>query len=275
MESFINFKHLTGAYFWDLGTNIIVALIILVVGRLIANGISRLTKRLLQRTALDQLLINFSATITNALLTLVVIIAAIDRLGVDTTSLIALLGAAGIAVGLALKDSLGNFAAGIMLIVSRPFQTGDYVEVAGNAGSVEKIALFTTTLITPDNREVTVPNGSIYAGTITNWSARKTRRIDLIVGVSYEDDLLIAKRVIRAVLTDEKRILEGEPTTVGVQELGDNSVNFIVRCWVQSSNFFETKLALTENIKLAFDKHGLTIPYPQLQVHAQNKDVAK
>ena len=148
MESLIDLQRLTGDYLWDLGVNIIVALMILVLGRLAANAISGLTRRLLQRSGLEEILVNFSTTITNALLTLVVIIAAVDRLGVDTTSLIALLGAAGIAVGLALKDSLGNFAAGIMLIVSRPFRTGDYVEVAGSAGSVEKISLFTTTLLT-------------------------------------------------------------------------------------------------------------------------------
>ena len=138
MESLTDLQRLTGEYLWDLGVNIVLALVILFVGRLAANAISGLTRRILQRSGLEDILVNFSATITNALLTLVVIIAAVDRLGVDTTSLIALLGAAGIAVGLALKDSLGNFAAGIMLIVSRPFRTGDYVEVAGNAGSVEK-----------------------------------------------------------------------------------------------------------------------------------------
>ena len=168
MESLIDLQRLTGEYLWDLVVNIILTLVILVVGRLAANAIGGLTRRLLQRSGLEEILVNFSATITNALLTLVVIIAAIDRLGVDTTSLIALLGAAGIVVGLALKDSLGNFAAGIMLIVSRPFRTGDYVSVAGSAGSVEKISLFTTTLLTSDNREITVPNDAIYADTITN-----------------------------------------------------------------------------------------------------------
>jgi len=149
MESLIDLQHLTGEYLWDLGVNIIVALVILVVGRLAANAISGLTRRLLQRSGLEEILINFATTITNALFTLVVIIAAVDRLGVDTTSLIALLGAAGIAVGLALKDSLGNFAAGIMLIVSCPFRTGDYVEVAGSAGSVEKISLFNYDITDP------------------------------------------------------------------------------------------------------------------------------
>ena len=167
MESLIDLQRLTSEYLWDLGVNIILALVILVVGRLAANAIKGPTHRLLQRSGLEQTLVNFSATITNALLTLVVIIAAVDRLGVNTTSLIALL-VASIAVGLALKDSLGNFASGIMLIVSRPFRTGDYVEVAGSTGSVEKISLFTTTLLTSDNREITVPNDAIYADTITN-----------------------------------------------------------------------------------------------------------
>jgi small conductance mechanosensitive channel len=267
MDSLTDLQHLTGEYLWNLGVNIVLALVILIIGRLGANAISGLTRRLLQRSGLEEILVNFSATITNALLTLVVIIAAVDRLGVDTTSLIALLGAAGIAVGLALKDSLGNFAAGIMLIVSRPFRTGDYVEVSGSAGSVEKISLFTTTLLTPDNREITVPNSSIYAGTITNWSARDTRRIDLVIGISYEDNLTNAKRVIESVLASEERILEENPPLVGVLELGDSSVNLTVRAWTKVNDYFATKLALTENIKLAFDAAGITIPYPQVQVH--------
>ena len=272
MESLIDLQRLTGDYLWDLGVNIIVALMILVLGRLATNAISGLTRRLLQRSGLEEILVNF--TITNALLTLVVIIAAVDRLGVDTTSLIALLGAAGIAVGLALKDSLGNFAAGIMLIVSRPFRTGDYVEVAGSAGSVEKISLFTTTLLTPDNREITVPNGAIYADTITNWSARDTRRIDLVIGISYEDNLATAKHVIETVLATEERILEESPSLVGVLELADNSVNLTVRAWTKAADYFATKLALTENIKLAFDEANITIPYPQIQVHTTNSKLA-
>ena len=274
MESLIDLQRLTGDYLWDLGVNIIVALMILVLGRLAANAISGLTRRLLQRSGLEEILVNFSTTITNALLTLVVIIAAVDRLGVDTTSLIALLGAAGIAVGLALKDSLGNFAAGIMLIVSRPFRTGDYIEVAGSAGSVENISLFTTTLLTPDNREITVPNGAIYADTITNWSARDTRRIDLVIGISYEDNLATAKHVIETVLATEKRILEENPPLVGVLELADNSVNLTVRVWTKAADYFATKLALTENFKLAFDEANITIPYPQIQVHTTNSKLA-
>ena len=279
MESLIDLQRLTGDYLWDLGVNIIVALMILVLGRLAANAISGLTRRLLQRGGLEEILVNFSTTITNALLTLVVIIAAFDRLGVDTTSLIALLGAAGIAVGLALKDSLGNFAAGIMLIVSRPFRTGDYVEVAGSAGSVEKISLFTTTLLTPDNREITVPNGATYADTITNWSARDTRRIDLVIGISvigisYEDNLATAKHVIETVLATEGRILEENPSLVGVLELADNSVNLTVRAWTKAADYFATKLALTENIKLAFDEANITIPYPQIQAHTTNSKLA-
>ena len=272
MESLIDLQRLTGEHLWDFGVNIVLALVVLVVGRLAANIISGLTRRLLHRSGLEEILVNFSATITNALLTLVVIIAAVDRLGVDTTSLIALLGAAGIAVGLALKDSLANFAAGVMLIVSRPFRTGDYVEVAGSAGSVEKINLFTTTLLTPDNREITVPNGSIYADTITNWSARDTRRIDLVIGISYEDNLATAKQVIESVLVGEKRILAEHPSLVGVLELADNSVNLTVRAWTKAADHFATKLALTENIKLAFDEAGITIPYPQVQLHTTNSN---
>ena len=274
MESLIGLQRLTDEYLWDLGAKIILALVILVVGRLAANAIKGPTHRLLQRSGLEQTLVNFSATITNALLTLVVIIAAVDRLGVNMTSLIALLGAAGIAFGRALKDSLGNFAAGIMLIVSRPFHTGDYVEVAGSAGSVQKISLFTTILLTPDSREITVPNGAIYADTITNWSARDTRRIDLVIGISYEDNLAAAKHVIKSVLATEERILEDNPPLVGILELADNSVNLTVHAWTKAGDYFATKLALTENIKLAFDEAGITIPYPQIQVRTTNSKLA-
>ena len=198
---------------------------------------------------------------------IVVLIAVLDRLGVDTTSLIALLGAAGIAIGLALKDSLSNFAAGLMLIVFRPIRAGNYVELGGTAGSVEKINLFTTTLVTPDNREVTVPNGVIYSNTIVNYSARDKRRAEIIVGVSYEDDLHQARKVILEVVNSDDRVLSEPKPMVAVIELGDSSVNLTVRAWTATQDYFMTRLDLTEAIKLALDDAGVTIPYPQLTLH--------
>jgi len=270
MESLIGLQGLTGNYLWGAATNIALAIVILAGGRLIANLARNLTRRLLRRSGQDGVLVDFAATMVNVLITLVATIAALDQLGVNTTSLIALLGAAGIAIGLALKDSLGNFAAGIMLIISRPFDTGDYVEVSGSSGSVEKISLFTTTLLTPDNREITVPNGNIYSSTIINWSARDTRRIDLSIGISYEDSISTAKDVINSVLEKESRILTDQSTLVGVLELSDSSVILTIRIWVRSEDYFATKLELTELIKLAFDDAGITIPYPQIKIHSKN-----
>ncbi|MBO69163.1 MAG: mechanosensitive ion channel protein MscS [Acidiferrobacteraceae bacterium] len=270
MELFIGLKELTDNYLWEAVTNIALAIVILVGGRLIANLTRNLTRRFLSKSGQDGVLVNFAATMVNILITLLATIAALDQLGVNTTSLIALLGAAGIAIGLALKDSLGNFAAGIMLIVSRPFDAGDYVEVSSSAGSVEKIGLFTTTLITPDNKEITVPNGSIYAGTIINWSARDTRRIDLSIGISYEDSIAKAKDVIHSLLDRENRILADQSKLVGVLELADNCVILTIRIWVRSEDYFATKLELTEQLKIAFDDAGITIPYPQMTIHSKS-----
>ncbi|MCB1900621.1 MAG: mechanosensitive ion channel, partial [Rhodocyclaceae bacterium] len=244
------------------GINILIALAVFVVGRWIAKGVIAIIRRLLERAGLDEILQNFILSIANGVLLLVVVIAALDRLGVDTTSLVALIGAAGLAIGLALQDSLKNFAAGVMLIVFRPFRAGDFVEAAGTQGVVEKINIFSSTFRTPDNREIVIPNGAIYADVITNYSARPTRRIDLVFGIGYGDDIRKAKAVIESVLQAEPRLLKDPAPVIAVAELGASSVDLHVRPWVATADYFATMCDLKEHIKIAFDENGISIPFP-------------
>jgi len=252
--------------------NIIFALAIFIVGRMVAKMIIRLLKKILHKTGMDDILINFVSSIANAALLLFVIIAALDQLGVDTTSLIAVLGAAGLAVGLALQNSLQNFASGVMLIVFRPFKAGDMVEAGGTAGVVESITIFNTVLRTGDNREVIVPNGSIYNDNIVNYSARATRRIDMVFGIGYDDDIKQAKEIMQDILDQDERIHKDPAPLVAVAELADSSVNFNVRPWVNTGDYWAVKFELTEKIKLAFDANNISIPYPQMDLHIDKQE---
>jgi small conductance mechanosensitive channel len=263
----INLSQILSTYIVPWGINLILSLAIFVIGRWVARLLMKLVKKLLTKTRMDEILINFIVSISNSILLLFIIIAALDQLGVDTTSLIALLGAAGLAVGLALQNSLQNFAAGVMLIIFRPFKNGDFIEAGGTSGVVESISIFSTIMRTGDNREVIVPNGSIYNGTITNFSARETRRIDMVFGIGYDDDIKKAKEILRDILASDERVLKEPEPLVAVAELADSSVNFNVRPWVSSGDYWAVRFDLTERIKLAFDEQGISIPYPQMDVH--------
>lgn len=252
--------------------NVITAILIVVVGRIAVKWLIKLVRKLMVRWNVDPILINFVSSISNALLLLFVFIAALDQLGVNTTSLIAVLGAAGLAVGLALKDSLQNFSAGIMLVLFRPFKVGDFIDAGGVMGIVEKISIFSTIMRTADNREVTVPNSQIYSGTITNFSARDTRRIDMVFGISYGDDLLKAKNIIKEIVTSHEKVLSEPEPVVRVAELAESSVNFDVRPWVNADDFWPVRSELIEQIKLAFDANGITIPFPQMDVHVNKSE---
>ncbi len=252
--------------------NIIFAIVIFIVGRWVVKIVVNLIKKALTRAKMDVILVNFVSSIISTLLLLFVIIAALNQLGVNTTSLIALLGAAGLAIGLALQGSLQNFASGVMLIVFRPFKDGDFVEAAGTSGVVEKISIFTTVMRTPDNREIIIPNGSIYSGTITNYSARSTRRVDMVFGIGYGDDIKKAKEVLSKLIESDERILKDPAPQVAVGELADSSVNFIVRPWVNAADYWPVKLDFTENVKLAFDENDISIPFPQMDVHLNKAD---
>jgi small conductance mechanosensitive channel len=252
--------------------NIVMALIIYVIGRIIVKILVNLFGKVMARSKYDDMLVDFVKAILNSILMLFVIVASLDRLGVDTTSLVAILGAAGLAIGLSLQGSLQNFAAGVMLLVFRPFKAGDFVEAGGTAGVVKSISIFTTIMTTPDNKEIIVPNGSIYSGNITNYSAKPTRRVDMVVGISYDSDLRKAKAILNEMVAADERILKDPEPKVAVSELADSSVNFIVRPWVASADFWAVKWDFTEAVKLRFDQEGIIIPYPQMDVHLHKSE---
>jgi small conductance mechanosensitive channel len=243
-----------------------VALTIFIVGQIAAKVISRALEKVLTHTKLDRILIDFLGSVVRALLLVVVLVAALDHLGVNTNSLIAMLGAAGLAIGLALQGSLQNFAAGFMLLIFRPFKAGDFVEAAGASGVIETIGIFSTKLYTGDNKEVIIPNGAIYSSNIINYSSRQTRRIDMIFAVSYSDDIRLAKEIILKVIAEEERVLAEPAPEVAVGELAASSVNFVVRPWVKADDYWAVRFALNEKIKLAFDANKITIPFPQTDV---------
>ena len=257
----------TDDYLVPWGTNIGFALLILISGIILSKWFVKLVCRGMRRAKIDDMLVDFVTSLLKWALYFVFIIAALIRLGVPTTSFIAVLGAAGLAIGLALKDSLQNFAAGVMLIIFRPFKTGDFIQAGGAEGVVENVHIFSTTMRTPDNREIILPNGDIFGGKIVNNNARGTRRIDLVIGVGYDDDLRKAKQVLEGVLALEERLLKDPEPLIAVGELGASSVDILVRPWVKTTDYFATKCALTENIKLALDDAGISIPFPQMDLH--------
>ncbi len=261
-----------GTYIIPWAVNLVLALVIFIVGRWVARAVTNAVGRLMKKGGMDESLVDFLGNLIYAALLVVVIIAALDQLGVDTTSVMAIFATAGLAVGLALKDSLGNLAAGVMLVLFKPFKLGDFIEAGGVTGVVESIRIFSTLLKTGDNREITVPNGQIYGGTIVNFSARDTRRIDLIFGIGYDDDIRQAKQLIEEVMAADERILKDPAAVVMVAELADSSVNLAVRPWVESADYWNVRAAMLENIKITFDAAGISIPYPQTDVHLFSVD---
>jgi len=249
------------------GIQVIGAIALLIVGRWVAKIVGRSVRRSLEKAKVDGALVPFFGGLAHYLVLTVVIIAVLSLFGIETTSLVAVVGAAGLAVGLALQGTLSNFAAGVMLLVFRPFKLGDYVEVAGSAGSIQEVGIFSSTLHTPDNVKVTIPNSAIYGQTIKNYSANETRRVDLVIGVSYGDNLATAVQIINDVLAKEARVLAEPAPTVAVAELGDSSVNIVVRPWVKGTEYWPTRFALTQAIKEQLEAGGCSIPFPQRDVH--------
>lgn len=262
-----NVQHYVNDYAIPWGINIAFAILIFIIGRIVVKGVLSVFRKVMSKSKYDKMLSDFLESILSAVLMLFVIVASLDKLGVDTTSLVAILGAAGLAIGLSLQDSLKNFAAGVMLLVFKPFKAGDFVEAAGTSGVVQKIGIFTSTFTSLDNKEIIIPNGKIYGDNITNYSARDTRRCDMTFGISYDDDIRKAKAILVEMCEKDERILADPKPLVGVSELGDSSVNFTVRPWVKTSDFLAVKLDFTEAVKLKFDEEGITIPYPQMDVH--------
>ncbi|MEP4484078.1 MAG: mechanosensitive ion channel domain-containing protein [Halioglobus sp.] len=249
------------------GIRIALALAIFYIGKKVVGMVVGVLQRLMRKQETDEILVSFISAIVRWVLLLFVVIAALSQLGIDTTSLIALLGAAGLAIGLSLQSSLSNFAAGVMLIVFRPFTKGDFIDAGGAMGVVDKISIFTTILTTTDNKEVIIPNGAIMGGNITNFSARPTRRVDMVFGIGYDDDIRKAKALLEEIVAADDRVLAEPAPVVSISELADSSVNFVVRPWVNAADYWDVLWETTESVKLKFDEAGISIPYPQMDVH--------
>jgi small conductance mechanosensitive channel len=260
LEQFVD-THLV-PYSW----NLVAALVILVVGYWVVSRLCVLLEHRMQ-ARMDATIARFIARLVRVGSLVFVLIAGLEQLGLQTTSLVAIFGAAGLAVGLALKDSLGNFAAGVMLILFRPFREQDYVEAGGTSGTVSEIRIFATRLVTPDNKVITVPNGSILASDITNYSAMPTRRVDMVFGVSYDSDLKRVRAVLQELLDADERVLADPAPVIVVGELGDSAINFLVRPWTSTGDYWPFKWDFTERVKERFDAEGITIPFPQMDVH--------
>lgn len=263
----LDLTQIIGDYAVPWGIKIALALAIFYIGRAVVGIVVGSVRKLLASRGMDEILVGFLISILRWVLLLFVIVAALSQLGVDTTSLVALLGAAGLAIGLSLQSSLSNFASGVMLIIFRPINKGDFVEIAGTSGVVDSISIFTTTMTTPDNKEVIVPNGSILSNNIVNYSARDTRRVDMVFGIGYDDDIKHAKVLLEQIIAEDPRVLLDPPPVVALGELADSSVNFLVRPWVKSSDYWGLLWDTTEAVKLKFDEAGISIPYPQVDVH--------
>jgi small conductance mechanosensitive channel len=249
------------------GLKVVAALAIFIIGRWIAMMVRRGVRSMMEKAGADPIIIGFVASIAYIALLAFVVIAALGQLGIQTTSFIAILGAAGLAVGLALQGSLANFAAGFLMIIFRPFKVGDFIEGAGVAGVVEAIQIFTTTLKTGDNKTIIIPNAKLAGDNITNYSAKETRRVDMTVGVAYDADLSKVKNVLMDIIGKESRIHTDPAPQVAVAELADSSVNFVVRVWTNTADYWGVKFDITETIKNRFDEEGIGIPFPQHDIH--------
>ena len=249
------------------GLRLLMSILLFVVGRWIANVITKTVHAVMERTKVDPTLTNFATSLLYYSLVALVIIAALNNIGIDTTSVIAVFGAATLAIGLALQDSLNNFASGVMIIMFRPYKVNDLIEVTGVFGRVDEVRIFNTLLTTLDHKQVIIPNGAIMAGNITNYSAKGFVRIDLVFGIGYADDLLKAKKILLDILTSYDRILQAPAPTVTVLELGDSSVNFAVRPYASAEDYWDVHFHVTEQVKLRLDEAGISIPYPQRDVH--------
>lgn len=251
----------------EYGLNVLAAIVIFIIGRILANFITKRIRCLLEARKVEPSLVGFAASMVHALLLVIVVIMALGRLGIQTTSFVAILGAAGLAVGLALQGSLSNFAAGVLILIFKPYRVGDYVVAGGGEGVIEEIGIFTTTLITLDNRTQVLPNAIATGGVIENYSKRGTRRLDLVAGVSYGDDIVKVKSILKEILDNEPRILPEPAPTIGLMEMGDSSINFAFRPWVKVEDYWDLFFHLQERIKIRFDEEGVTIPFPQRDVH--------
>ncbi len=251
----------------DWGPKVLAALAILIIGWITAKIIAGAVGKAMTRGGLDVTLVRFLKNMIYMILMALVVIFTLGKLGVNTTSFAAIIAAAGLAIGLALQGSLGNFAAGVMIIALRPIKVGDIVEIAGSTGKVDNVGVFATELTRPDNTKIIVPNGSIIADNITNYTTNGTRRVDLVFGIGYDDDIKQAKEIFERILAEHPQVLEEPAPQVALSELADSSVNFVVRPWIQAADYWDVYFGVTEQVKTELDKAGISIPYPQQDVH--------
>jgi len=249
------------------GPKLILAILTLVIGLWIINSFTRVLEKGFERSAMELTLAKFLKNFVNTGLKALLLISVASMVGIETTSFIAVLGAAGLAVGLALQGSLGNFAGGVLILLFKPFKVGDFIEAQGQMGTVKGIEIFNTIMTTGDNKTIIIPNGGLSNGTIVNFSRQETRRVDIVFGIGYDDDLKKAKEILTALITNDERILKDPAPLVVISSLGDSSVNITTRSWVQAGDYWGVYFDLMENTKLAFDDAGVSIPYPQQDVH--------
>lgn len=254
-------------YASEYGLKVIAALLIFIVGKWAANKISVISKNMMIRARIDHTLAEFTESLVYFLLLVMVIMASLNAIGINTTSFLAVFGAASLAVGLALKDSLSNIGAAVIIIIFRPFKMGDFIEAGGTTGTVRDINLFSTVIEPIDKSTVIVPNSAIINGNITNFSNRKERRVDHVFGIGYDDDLKLAKETLMEIIKADERVLEEPAPLVAVNELADSSVNFVFRAWVATDDYWDVYFDMLEKVKLTFDEKGISIPYPQMDVH--------
>ncbi len=254
----------------DSWPNVISAILILIIGRWLAGLVKSLVNKALMKKRIEETIVGFTCNFIYMALITFVMITAIAQLGVPVSSFVAIIGAAGLAIGLALQGSLSNFAAGFLIVLFRPIKKGEFVDIAGASGTVEEIQIFTTVLKTPDNKTIIIPNGNILSGNIINYSREATRRVEVIAGVGYGDDIKKVKRVLGEIIAKDSRILNEPESQVVLGELADSSVNFKVRVWCKTEDYWDIFFDLNENIKLTFDAEGIEIPFPQRDVHIHN-----
>lgn len=252
--------------------NLVIGLVVFFVGKFIASKVSHWCEKRMLKASVDQAVAGFASSILYALMFAGVALMALGQIGVETTSFIAILGAAGLAVGLALQGSLSNFASGVLIIILRPFRSGDFIDAGGQMGTVNRIELFHTYLKTPDNRVIIVPNSSVMNGSIVNFSREATRRLDLVIGISYDADIRLAKQIMEEIVNADERILKDPKCLIAVSELADSSVNFFLRPWVAAGDYWTVRADLLEKIKYTFDERGVGIPYPQMDVHVHKQE---
>jgi len=247
--------------------NLLFAIAIFVIGKWVARRVQHALESLLRKREVDTVLVDFLGTIAFTLIFIAAIIAAVDMLGIPATSFMAILGAAGLAIGLALKDSLSNFASGVMLVLFRPFTKGDFVDAGGILGTVEEIHLVSTILTTPDNKKIIVPNALMYTSAITNYTANDTRRVDMVIGVGYGDDLKVAAKVLNKICQEHPKVMAEPATKIFINNLGESSVDFVVRPWAKSEDYWDVLADILETSKVELEAAGCNIPYPQRDIH--------